>query len=210
MAPLSPLVLEMTGVTILVLSLGITNAEPTGAYLVALTFISWRRSGSQFSPALTLSIYLLKRNHYQWSSLLWFTAAQVLGAFVGVLLLVSMPLSRQAVPALDETIPVSFMDFVLVFVYSVVWAIIFISATEAEFEEGFLHPPLLAALSLIGLVQAYSPDPVVSALYNPAITLALGVTVRAFSSTIIILVSAPSSTSGECSWYQTRRVLMDL
>lgn len=188
MAPLAPLALEMTGVAILVLSLGISNTEPVGAYLVALTLIAWRRSGAQYSPSLTLTIFLFKRQVYQWSSVLWFTAAHVLGAFIGVLLLVSLPISRQALPPLDEQLTVSLMDFILVFLYSATWGIIFMSATEAEFDEGFLHPPLLAALSLTGLVQAYSSDPVPSALYNPAITLVLGLTLRDFKRTLIILV----------------------
>ncbi|EWM25387.1 Aquaporin [Nannochloropsis gaditana] len=202
LSPIAPLLVETVGVMFLVLSLGAAQQGwIPGAFALALTLCAWRRSGAQFNPSVTLAIFLLKRRMFRWTSLLFYILAHVAGALLGTCLLLLLPPSREmAAPSLLDTPVVLGLDeALLLLVFTTAYLAVFVANTDAEYDEGFLHPALMVGLTLTGLLGALAGrdgDVLLTGLYNPAVTLVVWAVARASVGTVLLGASLQLLASG--------------
>lgn len=127
---------------------------------------------------------------FRWTSLLFYILAHLAGALIGTCLLILLPLSRDFPPVsvLDEDVPLGSRQALLLLLFSTAFLTTFVSNTDAEYDEGFLHPALMVGLTFTGLVVAISNDSSViqTGLFNPAVTLVLWTISRA-SGLVVVL-----------------------
>jgi aquaporin Z len=176
LSEVSPSLSEAVGTGWLVLTLVASrSAVAVGAVAVAVTFNAWRRSGGHFNPALTLAVYLLKRRMFRVHHMAFYITAQLVGAVLGALLARSLPPAALPLgPQPDDPLeldPAARVFFL--FLYGAGFFLSYISNTEADFDEGFLHTALMSALTLAALGYAFHHDPLQARLFNPAAVIAL-------------------------------------
>lgn len=192
---MAPLLVETVGVIYLVVTLGSSGQGfATGAMALALTLCAWRRSGAQFNPGVTLAIFLLKRQMFRWASLLFYLLAHLAGALIGSCLLILLPLARGGdyppVGVLQEEVLLDGRGATLLLVLSTAFLATFVANTDAEYDEGFLHPALMVGLTFTGLLAAVAGNGagtiLQTGLFNPAVTLVLWTISRASTGVVLL------------------------
>ena len=193
LSPMAPLLVETLGVMYLVLTLGAAHQGwTTGALALALTLCAWRRSGAQFNSSVTLVIFLLKRQMFRWTSLLFYVLAHLAGALLGACLLLLLPPSRDMPPVaiLEEPVVLGARNALLLLAFTTAYLCVFVANTDAEYDEGFLHPALMVGLTMTGLLGAMAcnsdADVLETGLFNPAVTLVLWTVSRAKIGTVVL------------------------
>lgn len=163
---------------------------------LALTLCAWRRSGAQFNPGVTLAIFLLKRQMFRWASLLFYILAHLAGALIGGCLLILLPLARGGdgyapVGVLQEEVYLDARGALSLLVLSTVFLTAFVANTDAEYDEGFLHPALMVGVTFTGLLAAgggggAGGTVMGTGLFNPAVTLVLWSISRASTGVVLL------------------------
>lgn len=161
---------------------------------LALTLCAWRRSGAQFNPGVTAAIFLLKRQMFRWASLLFYVLAHLAGALIGGCLLILLPLARgdayAPVGVLQEEVSLDARGALALLVLATAFLATFVANTDAEYDEGFLHPALMVGVAFTGLLAAVGGSGagtvMGTGLFNPAVTLVLWSISRASTGVVLL------------------------
>lgn len=158
----------------------------------------------------TLAVFLLKRHMFRWASLLFYLLAHLAGALIGSCLLILLPLAREGgggyppvVGVLQEEVTLDARGATLLLVLSTAYLATFVANTDAEYDEGFLHPAMMVGLTYAGLLAAMvagnnsnndaSGGTILqTGLFNPAVTLVLWSISRASTGVVLL------GTVGRC------------
>jgi len=154
----------------------------------------------QFNPGVTLAIFLLKRQLFRWASLLFYVLAHLAGALIGSCLLILLPLALgggdypPVQGVLQEEVLLDGRGAAVLLVLATAFLATFVANTDAEYDEGFLHPALMVGLAFTGLVAAAgggggganTNTALQTGLFNPAVTLVLWAISRAPTGVVLL------------------------
>ncbi len=156
----------------------------------------------QFNPGVTLAIFLLKRQLFRWASLLFYVLAHLAGALIGSCLLILLPLALgggggdypPVQGVLQEEVLLDGRGAAVLLVLATAFLATFVANTDAEYDEGFLHPALMVGLAFTGLVAAAgggggganTNTALQTGLFNPAVTLVLWAISRAPAGVVLL------------------------
>jgi len=155
-------VMELIGAFFLTVAVSLTgNPIAVGLMLMGLMYIGTHVSGGHYNPAVSLAAYL--RRKIDINDMLWYMAAQVGGALLGMWLfslITSSVYEPDVAPGITFWVAV-LMEGLLTMLYCLVWLTVL---TTQRFKSTMLYG-FATGLTLMAIVS-------IGGLFNPAIALA--------------------------------------
>ena len=158
--------MEFIGAMFLVLVIGLSgNALAIGLILMTMVYIGGHISGAHYNPAVSLSVWM--RGKLKTDKLFGYMASQVLGTFIGALIVYSImetafaPARSSGVTMWQAILVEAFFTFALCFVILTV-------ATTKKFEGNYVYG---LAIGLTLAAGAFAGGSISGGAYNPAVAL---------------------------------------
>lgn len=165
---------ELIGTFFLVLTIGLAagvghagDLAPLaiGFSLMAMIYAGGHVSGAHFNPAATLAFWL--RGRFPTAEIPGYLVAQVLGATLAALLCAVLDPDAVYPVATHDTLPLLLAE--VLFTFALCWVILHTATAPALADNGFYG----LAIAAVVIGGAYAVGPISSAVFNPAVAIAL-------------------------------------